>query len=317
MQKTPIIIDIFVHVVDNYGDMGFACEFILMCQCELGKGYEYSIWTNDIHKVYAFVRQAGVLGVLIGDIVDFWNMRKSAIWIFLLHSPIPNLDLFEEKALILRIDYLSLDPIWIQNNEKEHILSTPDRQIIELIPSPLIGSAGIIWLCSWISKIDTPKENHISIFAYSETLNYFDWESFPDDIIVYVFWKVNSERKNIIPLGHISIHDFYLLIDTSQFVIIRGEVSFAHVIQGSVPFFWNIYKSIGGFPSEQSKQFLSMIEANSEYRKIHQILNGQRKWIITYKNILSALSWTRFPILHIQDLILTVKKYIDRFHNSI
>ena len=88
---------------------------------------------------------------------------------------------------------------------------------------------------------------------------------------------MNSERKNIIHLDHISIYDFYLLIDTSQFVIIRGEVSFAHVIQGSIPFFWDMYKSIGGFPSEQSKQFLSMIEANSEYREIHQILNGQKQ----------------------------------------
>jgi len=55
MQKTSSIIDIFVNVVDNYGDMGFACEFILACQRGLGEECEYSIWTNDTHKVHRFV----------------------------------------------------------------------------------------------------------------------------------------------------------------------------------------------------------------------------------------------------------------------
>jgi len=49
-------------------------------------------------------------------------------------------------------------------------------------------------------------------------------------------------------------------------VIIRGEVSFAHMIQSSVPFFWDMYRDIGGFPETQSEQFLSLMNANIEYR---------------------------------------------------
>ena len=64
-------------------------------------------------------------------------MRKSAIGVSILHAPIPDMDLFAARALILRIDYLSLDPSWVDKNETEHVLSTRDRQIIELIPSPL------------------------------------------------------------------------------------------------------------------------------------------------------------------------------------
>ena len=64
-------------------------------------------------------------------------MRKSAIGISILHAPIPDMDIFAPCALILRVDYLSLDPIWVDKNETEHVLSTRDRQIIELIPSPL------------------------------------------------------------------------------------------------------------------------------------------------------------------------------------
>ena len=57
--------------------------------------------------------------------------------ISILPSPIPDLDLFAPHALILRLDYISLDPLWLIYNETEHIASTADRQIIEIIPSPL------------------------------------------------------------------------------------------------------------------------------------------------------------------------------------
>lgn len=71
-------------------------------------------------------------------------MRKSAIGVSILHTPIPDMDCFAPRALILRIDYLSLDPSWVSQNGTEHIASTRDRQIIELIPSPLEGGAGLI-----------------------------------------------------------------------------------------------------------------------------------------------------------------------------
>lgn len=317
MKKQCFTIDIFVTIVDNFGDMWFAYEFIVACQREFGDAFQFVIWTNDVWKVRIFFWQAGILEADIVNIEDFWFSRKSAIWISLLHSSIPDLSLFTEKALILRIDYLSMDPIWIENNEKEHIISTKNRQVIELIPSPIIGGAGLIPLYSYTQEIGSWSKKHITLFVYEETLACIDWESFPDDIIVYVFWRVNSIKKNIISLDYLSVSDFYSLIDSSQFVIIRGEVSFAHIIQRSVPFFWDIYKNIGWFPSEQSEQFLSIIDANQEYRKIHQIINGQRLWRVTYKNLLSALSCTHFSEVHTKNLIHTVKKYIDRFHNSI
>lgn len=71
-------------------------------------------------------------------------MRKSAIGILILHAPIPDLDFFAPRSLILRIDYISLDPNWISQNGTEYITSTRDRQIIELIPSVLEGGAGLI-----------------------------------------------------------------------------------------------------------------------------------------------------------------------------
>jgi hypothetical protein len=82
-------------------------------------------------------------------------MRKSAIGVSILHAPIPDLDYFVPCALILRIDYISLDPNWISQNGTEHITSTRDRQIIELIPSPLDGGAGLIAPMSLSSQRDS------------------------------------------------------------------------------------------------------------------------------------------------------------------
>ena len=100
-------------------------------------------------------------------------------------------------------------------------------------------------------------------------------------------------------------------------MIIRGEVTFAHMIQTLVPFFWDMYRGIGGFSSEQSEQYLSMMGADSQYRNIHKILNRQQSGKISYTDCIQALSHTRFSLPRIHNLIHTVKKHIDRFNNSI
>ena len=314
-MKKAEIIDIFVTVIDNYGDMGFACEFISAIEREYGEQYECVVWTDDAMAMREFVSISGIGEVAIGDISEFWLIRRSAIGVSILHAPIPDLDLFAPRALILRIDYLSLDPSWVSQNENEHITSTPDRQIVELIPSPLEWGGGLI------PAIHSPKkqkvQKHITIFAYQSTLDRIDWDSFPRDITVYVFGIVGSKNENIICLDFLPTHEFYGLLDTSEFAIIRWEVSWAHMIQGSVSFFWDMYHEIGGWPSEQSEQFVSLIWATVEYREIHQILNWQKEWKISYADMLWALSHTRFLSQRTHNLIHTVKKHIDRFHNSI
>lgn len=184
----------------------------------------------------------------------------------MLHANIPDLNLFSPRALILRIDYISLDPFWIQKNETEYIASTGGRQIIELIPSPIFDSAGLLPVKTHKLEITKKYPKHITVFCYTETLDRIDWDSFPDDITVYIFGKVHSKKTNIIELGFLQSSEFYSLLDSSEFVIIRGEVSFAHMIQSSVPFFWDMYRDIGGFPETQSEQFLSLMNANIEYR---------------------------------------------------
>ena len=64
-------IDIFVHIVDNYGDMGFAIEFIQACKNEFINQYSYIIWTDNVIKMQEFARQSGISDVSIVDIVEF------------------------------------------------------------------------------------------------------------------------------------------------------------------------------------------------------------------------------------------------------
>jgi hypothetical protein len=71
MKNPKIIIDIFVTIIDNYGDMGFACEFVSALCSEYGEQYECIIWTDDVLAMTEFVRRSGVGDIEIGDISDF------------------------------------------------------------------------------------------------------------------------------------------------------------------------------------------------------------------------------------------------------
>ncbi|MBX9809191.1 hypothetical protein K2X92_02265 [Candidatus Gracilibacteria bacterium] len=318
MEKTnKYIIDILVSIVDNYGDMGFACEYIKKMQLAYPTEFQYVVWVDKIDIFECFVQQSGIDNITVTDTRDFGKLRKSAICVSMLHSPLPDLKFFLEKALILRIDYISLDEIWLQKNEQEHILSTQNRQIVELIPSPIQSGAGLIPIFSSQTNTGIYNSPHITIFLYEDTTQNIDFDSFPEDITVYIFTNQVFTQKNIMTLDFLSLDEFYNLIDTSEFVIIRGEVSFGHVVQSSVPFFWDMYKGIGGFPEEQSIQFLDLIGANDGYRELHNILNSQKIGKLTYQNMKEVLSDTGFGIFQIKSLIHTVKKYIDRFNNSI
>ena len=69
--KLSNYIDIFVSVVDNYGDMGFACEFISALDREYGEQYVCVVWTDDVVAMSGFVSLSGIGELDIGDISDF------------------------------------------------------------------------------------------------------------------------------------------------------------------------------------------------------------------------------------------------------
>jgi hypothetical protein len=135
----PPTIDIILSVIDNFGDVGFAVELIAGIEREYPGLYETIIWTDSVDLVVGFTNQnKDILGAYhVEHIGEFGRERLSHLALSLFHAPIPDAQFFALQSLVLRIDYLSLDPTWVRHHSSAHIESSQDRQIIEIIPSPL------------------------------------------------------------------------------------------------------------------------------------------------------------------------------------
>jgi hypothetical protein len=65
--------------------------------------------------------------------------ESSDLIILGLHAKV-DLEKFSSGTSIIRVSYLSYDPWYRGSHEREHLLSAPERPIIELTYSPLSGT---------------------------------------------------------------------------------------------------------------------------------------------------------------------------------
>lgn len=65
--------------------------------------------------------------------------ESSPLVILGLHAKV-DLERFIPGTSIIRVSYLTYDPWYRGSHEREHLLSTPERPIIELTYSPLSGT---------------------------------------------------------------------------------------------------------------------------------------------------------------------------------
>ncbi len=127
-------------------------------------------------------------------------------------------------------------------------------------------------------SLDFSKE-WISIFVYPETLtSCIDFSDIPPDraiLLLGVSKEIQKQfvHKNIHFLPFLSIELFHHILDFSLWSIIRGEISWMNMVALGKPFFWDIYKSLGGFPEEHDRQFLELFEISTNYRDIHNRIN--------------------------------------------
>ena len=95
------------------------------------------------------------------------------------------------------MSYLTYDPWYRDSHEREHILSTPERPIIELVYSPLPGTGGVwhyekhqitrkVWLERMSLSERLNKKIWIPIFVYPETLSNLDLKNIPEHISVFL-----------------------------------------------------------------------------------------------------------------------------------
>ena len=159
---------------------------------------------------------------------------------------------------MIRVSYLTYDPWYRDSHEREHILSTPERPIIELIYSPLPGTGGV-WhyeksgttRSEWLEKMYLPEalseKVWIPIFVYPETLEHLDISNIPKDVILFfIGHPVPSYLLSPISykLPWLSREDFSDLIDLADISVLRGEISSLRGLKSGQRYLWDMYKDI-------------------------------------------------------------------------
>ena len=131
-------IDIFLSVVDNYGDMGFLTEILFAFQKREKDAFVFSIWTDAADAISSFLQKnTHILPEY--HIFPFDTFEKSSHPRFVLslfHCTLISFDKISLHSIVLRIDYISFDRSWCHFHETEHIESHPLRKVIEIIPAP-------------------------------------------------------------------------------------------------------------------------------------------------------------------------------------
>ena len=81
--------------------------------------------------------------------------------------------------------------------------------------------------------------------------------------------------EGLVQMPWLDIDTWYALVDQSVWTLVRGEVSAVGSMMRGKLAFWDMYKMIGGYNSEQSNEYLALITADERYRDIHMRLNGE------------------------------------------
>ena len=323
MRKT---IHICLSVIDHLGDIGFACELIRSFHEAYPQKYDFIVWTDDLEKTAVFFqRNRDDIGSFdIFDTSHFW-MSSQEVLFLLFHHTFPE-SLPESDILILRIDYLSFDRAWIAHHGSEHIASNPWRQIIEIIPSPLPWSGGLIgpmrrFLDREIlaKKYDLdPKKKWVSIFVYQDTLEERLLLENIGGTEVLIFWNIEVDILWMKPMPFISLIEFSSFMRESAWAIVRGEVSLISALQFGTPLLWDMYHEIGGSHTTQRRDFVDWIEADDTYRDLFWKMNSQEKWRLKLSDIdtyFSTHAWKKKNIE--KNLVEEIQKYIDSFYISL
>lgn len=220
------------------------------------------------------------------DLSESWGSTSEFI-LSLFHTEIP---VFREKKkrLILRVDYLSFDPDWTLMTGKEHIFSTKETRIIEIVPSFLPESAGILTHhFPENTRLDWLQENHLpqhleqkkwmTLFVYDATYDRIGFD-ISEDWVIFIFGRnMETRKENRIFLGFLELENYYSLFHLADTNIVRGDGSIVQAIQTGKPFLWDIYKEIGGFPESISDQYIDFLNPSKVYRDLHSELNTRKE----------------------------------------
>lgn len=271
MQTQKKTVDLFVDIIDNFGDMGFLMEFLGYFANKFPDSYEFFIVTNAPQKLSDFLARNEIS--LIYSVVsssDFHPRSPFAISFF--HTN------FLKKSYreTLRVDYLSFDDEWLVSHLGEHFDSTPEHRVMEYIVSPKTLGGGLLPPMERMDKmilakkfgIDASKK-WLSIFVYQDTFERMHFGNIDQNFEILLFGGGSfgvDYIRNMRVFPFIKASELYSFFEYSEAIITRGEVSFSQVLQMWRPFLWDMYHEIGGFPTEQSEDFLDFVDYTDEQK---------------------------------------------------
>ena len=318
-------IDVFVKVIDNYGDIGFVLEVIDAWKQRFPMD-TFQIYTNHPELFESFLRRMNKTGITIRDEKSFDNTIFSGIGWFFFKYPIPSMLLSQEKWIQgkgIFFDYLSFHPDAVKMQGKEHIQSTTHFPIHTMVNSPLLQGGGTIFpvsthtskdeWCSylWLEK-SVSEKLWITVFCYPEMWEFIKNQIPPD----FLVWHLEereaiAQQGNVISLPFQSFENYQKLLGCSDINIVRWEVSLVRAIHAWKPFLWDMYKWIGGWNEEEFEYFIEWMDDEytcpDEYENISRNLNT-RTWEILFSHL---IDWWKAPIAPIgKDIIETIHSYI-------
>ena len=319
-------IHLCIDIADNYGDMGWVLEFLLMAKII----ENYSIVTDDRKSLSEFLWKSGrVLPAY--EIIEksSYAPEPDTLIILGLHAEY-DMSIFPPGCHVIRVNYLTYSPWYRSIHNREHIFSTPSRPIIELTYSPL-SETGWVWhypsatrnRSEWLERkgldISLAEKIWIPIFAYRETLDMLDLSMLPDDVHLFFIGEsplFNHSSDNIHHFSWLPREDFWSLIDLADISILRWEISSLRGLMSGQPFLWDMYKWVWGWNRDDSESYLDFIDASHELCEIHDRINRWGVWVIG--DILSVKNtWKRVDFQKIPDFHETLEKTIDSFGFSL
>lgn len=315
-----------IDVADNYGDMGWTLEFLR--QWPIFR--EYFIVTDNVALLEEFFARSGEIPRQYHMIEKSLYIPKPDTLIILgLHARY-DMSIFPPGCQVIRVNYLTYSPWYRDIHQKEHLLSTHARPIIELTYSPL-SETGWVWHYprttmsrhDWLNNqgLDTSIswKIWIPIFTYWETLSGLDLSRISDNVILFFIGDaphVEDFWEQIYYFPWLARDEFWSLIDLADVSVLRWEISSLRGLMSGRSLLWDMYKWVWGWNTDDSGCYLEYIDATESMREIHNRLNWWERW--TIDDILSVKkSWKPLDVEKIPDFRETLEKTIDSFGFSL
>ncbi len=197
-----LFIDIFVDIIDNYGDIGWVEELMRASYTKI----RYRIVTSTPELVSAFLLRNTVDEKLyrICPQKEYIPLGASPVVILSFHKKI-NPRLFPSHTLFLRVNYLSFQSFAQDIHLRHHIDSTSTRPIIELSYSPLSHTGGIIkgidteinrqeWLLSVGLDSTLSDKKWRMIFVYNATFARLDFDE--ENTVYFIIGRKSTQPSN-------------------------------------------------------------------------------------------------------------------------